>query len=161
MDIQSVLPSIVAGLTGFFSGFGLAILKGVSKVVEDVWSDYRESQRKKRLKKETYVNQLLFDIPRAKAQNFEVTTCKASEQAQRVAQIAIYDKKMSQRVDAYLNLIRHHAKAFQQMQRSTVVTIVDESGEVVEKGVDYLEELNTKLYNEYQEIIDLLNMWKR
>lgn len=161
MDLQSLLPSIAAGLTGFFSGFGLAIIKGFSKIVEDIWSDYREDRKTKKERKNQIVTQLLFDIPRGKSQNFYYTISKASERARAIAQIAIYDKKMAKRVEEYLDMWRHYATSARQFEKENKITFIGDDGDVTTEGPMYLEKLCDQLHDEYDEIIDLLNRWKR
>lgn len=161
MDLQSLFPSIAAGLAGFLSGFGLAIIKGFSKIVEDIWSDYREERKTKKERKNQIVTQLLLDIPRGKSQNFYYTISKNSERAQAIAQIAIYDKKMAKRVEKYLNLWSHYAASTREFEKNNQITFIGDDGDVTTEGPMYLEKLCDQLHDEYEEIIDLLNRWKR
>lgn len=157
MNWQILIPSIIS----FISGFGLAITKGISKIIEDIWTDHRDEKKRIKQRKGQIVSQLLFDIPKGKAANFEITMIKRSEGEQITAQISSYNKKMAKKVSAYLNLWRHFASINAEFKRDNEITIIDENGDPESKGPDYLEQISSKLYNEYDGIIDLLNKWNK
>jgi len=161
MDWQALLNSIPTLAAGFVSGFGVAITKGVSKVIEDTWTDRRAEKKRVKERKNQIVSQLLFDIPRGKAQNFEVTVVKKSEGEQTIAQIACYDRKIAKKVEAYLNLWRRFASANIQFNKLGEVMVMAEDDQPESRGPDYLEALLNQLYGDYDEIIDLLNTWHR
>lgn len=157
MNWQVLLPSIIS----FISGFGLAITKGLSKIIEDTWTDYRNEKKRIKQRKSQIVSQLLFDIPRGKSNTFDVIIIKKSEGEQTIAKISSYNKKMAKKIESYLNLWRHFASSNIEYKNTGMVLIPDENGDMDNKGLDYLDQLLSKLYNEYDEIIDLLNKWNR
>ena len=110
--------------------------------------------------KKNTVQQLLYDIPRGKALNFERTTMNKSEMEQRLAQIAVYDRKMSQKVGDYLNLWKKYATAKLSVQNGLrIEQYVHE--EPIENEQIYLGDLLAELHKNYDEIIDTLNAWKK
>lgn len=161
MNWQTLSPYVLTLGTGFISGFGLAITKGVSKIIEDIWTDHRNEKKRVKQRKRQFVSQLLFDIPRGKSGNFEITIVKKSEGEQIIAQVASYDQKMANRIETYLNLWRDFASANIEFKETNEVLVFDENGDPESKRPEYLEQLSSRLYNEYDEIIDLLNKWNR
>lgn len=157
MNWQIFIPSIIS----FISGFGLAITKGLSKIIEDIWVDHRNEKKRIKERKRKIVSQLLFDIPRGKSVNFETTMIKKSEGEQTIAQIASYDKNMAKRIDVYINLWRDFASDNIELKKFNQVLVPDENGDMDSVGPEYVEQLLSRLYNEYDEIIDLLNRWNK
>ena len=154
------LDSIPGLVAGFIGGFGLEITRGVSKIIEDIWEDSRQSRKDIVQFKKNTVQQLLYDIPRGKALNFERTTMNKSEMEQRLAQIAVYDRKMSQKVGDYLNLWKTYATAKLSVQNGLrIEQYVHE--EPIENEQIYLGDLLAELHKNYDEIIDTLNAWKK
>lgn len=160
MDWQTLIPSILTGIAGFISGFGLAVLRGVTKIIEDIWHDYRAEKKRVRTRKYEIVSQLLIDIPRAKSNNFEVTY-DSKTWNKTLAEIAIYDKDMSTKVGNYLNLWRHHAKSWHQLKGLGEILVDGADDQPTSQGPDYLERIHTELLGSYDSVIDLLNQWKK
>ncbi len=156
MDSQTVISYVL----GAISGLALAVLKTVPKIVEDIWTDHREARKAIKLDKNNLVSQLLYDLPKGKAQDFYYTTVKKSDGEHIVARMSKYDKKMAQQIDAYLDLWRHYATSKRLIDDNHEIVLMDEYDEPVSKGPLYVEGLLDRLCKEYGSIIDLLNKWK-
>ncbi|HCU55256.1 hypothetical protein A2574_03155 [Candidatus Shapirobacteria bacterium RIFOXYD1_FULL_38_32] len=161
MNWQVMSPYLLTLVTGFISGFGLAVTKGVSKIIGDIWTDHRNEKKRVKERKSQIVSQLLFDIPRGKSADFEVTMVKKSDGEQTIAQIAAYDKNMAKKVESYLNLWRRHASANVEFKNTNQVLIFDKNDDPESVGPEYLEYLLSQLNSEYERVIEILNKWRK
>lgn len=167
IEWSAFLNSIPTLAAGFISGFGIAITKGVSKIIEDTWNDHRENKKSIKKHKDIIVSQLLFDIPRGKAEKFSYRLDKEDDIEQTLANISIYDKKMSKRISEYLQLWNKYVNCKEQFDQLGFVSVCESGDECNDyedcknEGPDYVDNILYQLLKEYDEIIDLLNSWRR
>ena len=167
MDWSAIFSSIISGLIWIASGFILAILKGVPKIVEDMWSDHRENKKSIKKHKDNIVTQLLFDIPRGKSEKFSYRLDREDDTEQTLANISIYDKKMSKRISEYLKLWRKYVNFKEQFDQLGFVNVYESGDEYNDyedskkEGPVYVDNILYQLLEEYDEIIDLLNSWRK
>lgn len=157
MDIKTEL--IKLGIA-FLTGVVVAIQKSLGKIIEDIWSDYREDRKQRKQHKRNIISQLTFDITKGKNMGFGLTT-GSKNWNKTVADIAIYDKNMAEKIRKFLNHWKHHANCSVQFDKLGVISMLEEDGNMGEYGPDYLEKLSAELNEEYNEVIDLINKWKK
>jgi len=156
MDYQS----IISYLLGAVSGLMIAVLKAVPRIVEDVWTDYRQSRNRIAQDKNSLVTQLLFDLPKGKAKDFYFTTVKKSEGEHLVARISKYDKQMAKTLRDFLYLWTYYATTKREFETNGEVIVIGDDDEPDSKGPLYVEEVLDRLNHDYETVIDLLNKWK-
>lgn len=157
---ESHWQTILSHLLTVIITAALSVKSTLGKILLDLWDDNRKNKQKIAIEKHNAVEQLLYNFPRMKAHNFELLVGKTSEYEQWFAMIAKHDVAMKEKISNYYYLVVKYAHAKIQFDKSGNIFDIGADGEFDQLGPDYLEFLHTRIFNDYDEVIGLLNKWK-